>query len=295
MNRQLNTISISCNLLYEAMAYKKFAKAMAMSVLIKNKVTSSTVVGYTKKELCNITDCDFRTVKKHLKILREYGMVREEKIKKRKDITFLSLKDKKAEKNISMENLGINTLEDAENHVYMLCFKMIIERKRWVKRQLFLSHNFKQSETGKEARRMCRKYGLNRHENDQYIDYGISIATISKMLGIGREKTQKIVNMADKNRVVIKKKRIVKTTPEHYNQMCKYVTEEVGHGNTFVSRRCNVFKVYANIYYVPLPEKAEADTTMEKTWTDLPKNNTEKAQIGGENPQNGRENRVKTA
>lgn len=83
MNRQLNTISISCNLLYEAMAYKKFAKAMAMSVLIKNKVTSSTVVGYTKKELYNITDCDFRTVKKHLKILREYGMVREEKIKKK--------------------------------------------------------------------------------------------------------------------------------------------------------------------------------------------------------------------
>lgn len=277
------------------MAYKKFAKAMAMSLLIKNKVTSSTVVGYTKKELCNITKCDYRTVKKHLKILWEYGMVREDKIKKRKDITFLSLKDKKAEKNISMENLGINTLEDAENHVYMLCFKMIIERKRWVKRQLFLSHNFKQSETGKEARRMCRKYGLNRHENDQYIDYGISITTISKMLGIGREKAQRIVNMADKNRVVIKKKRIVKTTPEHYNQMCKYVTEEIGHGNTFVSRKCNVFKVYANIYYVPLPEKAEADTTMEKTWTDLPKNNTETAQIGGENPQNGRENRVKTA
>ena len=107
MNRQLNTISISCNLLYEAMAYKKFAKAMAMSVLIKNKVTSSTVVGYTKKELCDITDCDFRTVKKHLKILREYGMVREDKIKKRKDITFLSLKDKKAEKNTSFANISV--------------------------------------------------------------------------------------------------------------------------------------------------------------------------------------------
>jgi hypothetical protein len=34
---------------------------------------------------------------------------------------------------------------------------------------------------------------------------------------------------------------------------------------------------------------------MEKTWTDLHKNRTETAQIGGENPQNGRENRVKTA
>lgn len=295
MKNQLQTISISCNLLNEAMAYNKFANAMAMSLLIKNKVTSSTVVGYTMKELCNITGCDYRPLRKHFKILQEYGMVREDKVKKRKDITFLSLKDKKAEKNISMENLGINTLEDAKKHVYLLCFKMIIERKRWVKRQLFLSHNFKQAETGKEAKRMCRKYGLNRYENDQYIDYGISVATLSKMLGICRERTQEIINMADKNRIVIKKKRIEKITPEYYDQTRKYITEDFKHKNSFVSKTCNVYKVYANIYYIPQPQKAETDTTIEKTWTDLPKNSTETAQIGGENPQNGRENRVKSA
>lgn len=243
-------IRIDIKHIVEITANKKFAKALAMAVLVKKKVRSSAIIGFTIKKLCEITNCDYRTVVKYLATLREYNLVREYNINGRTDLIFTSIRSKHSANNIYIEDFGINTLLDADYHLYMLCFKNLIWKKTWVRRQLFILHNHYKKETGKKVRHICRKYGLNRYENDEYKDFGLSLKAIAKLLGIGKEKAIKVINMSIQHGIIIKWKKFEKEHIEGIYKIYKYMDKEDKKRFTFVTKDDYIVKIHANRYYL---------------------------------------------
>ena len=190
---------------------RDWAGALALSLLMKSLVPSSTVKAWNPYQLYKLTcidgkgGVDPKTVEKYLDILREENLIIEQNGKNgKKSLTFKSLKSGVEKNNIEMTYFGYKTLKEAKYYLYSLLFMEEIHHKMYVKEMLYLSHNGFDINKTKQAKRMCRKHGWNRHKDDKFEDWGISFKTIAKKLGVSEQTAQYVVNFAVKNKLVNK-------------------------------------------------------------------------------------------
>ncbi len=235
---------------------KDLATALAFSLLIKSLVPSSTVKEWNPYKLYKLTcidnknGVDSKSAKKYLAKLREENLINEQNGKNgKKSLTFKSLKSGVEKNNIEMTYFGYKTLKETEFYLYSLLFMERIHHKMWAKQMLFLCHNGFNKEKIKQARRNCRKYGLNRHKNDKFEDWGIGFKKIAKNLGVSEQKAQAVVAFAVKNKLVYKFKQEKKEYRLGSYQADKYLLSQEK-DYTYVTKDDYVHIIGANIYRI---------------------------------------------
>lgn len=225
-------------------------KAIAFSLYIKSRVVSSSVPYWSVNKLHDISGVSPTTVKKRLRILKEYGVISFTG-KNKHCLVFSSLQSHTAHRNITISDINFvldeKSLKNqkAQNVKFIddiLATLLIVEiqnRKDYAKQMIQQSKQPKDLAELKEAKKACNRFGYSA----EFIDNGISYKRMAKKIGCGIQKAFDIIRFATGNGILNK----IKNVQKFYFHGIKFINNELRKIYTYTKGNI-AYKVGANRY-----------------------------------------------
>lgn len=216
---------------------KGLLKAIAMLLLIRKRLGSSTIKNYSVNKLVSITGSHAYTIKKRMSVLLQYGLVQV----KGQTLILRSVVSKHTRRNVKLgeRKIEYSSLKKVEHSLQAILIVIIQSRKDFAKRTIRnahgASHDYK---VVKAARSTSRKFGYG----NEYVEKGLSYRTIAKKLGVCIKSAVKIVNFAEK-------RAILKKTTHSISTYIKSVCYRKIYGFTFTTHNYG-YNILANTYTV---------------------------------------------
>lgn len=227
-------------------------KALALAIYVKMNTVSSTVNRCTVNKLHELTSLHSSTIKKRMKTLLDMELIM---CDQNNNVTFLSLQSSSNRRNVIFDFTKFKSVSELEYALYSLLLKDILSKKEYVKKEIDEIKNLKkptsESESKrnkkriKDLRRLLSKYKrptIKSITDEEYKEYGISYDTLSRKLGICRQKTVEIVNFALKHGLITKEKRVEQVYIKNANLLHRLPK------GCFCTKN-NFYRVFANVYH----------------------------------------------
>lgn len=229
---------IKVNILLKMYRHRDFLKAVALAIYIKRHTTSSTVKNWTVNKLHEITKLSATTIKKRLPILLNCGLV-ERQGKNKQHLCFGKMKSSCDRNNIDISAIKADTVKDIENSLLALLVVLIQRQKDYVRLQLQCALDGKTWASVKEARRKRKVYGWR----SRFVENGLSYARIARKLGVSIKKAFDTVAFGVRCGFFAKISHFIGIVVKGARNL-----SEVPQGFTFISKKGNLWRVYANTY-----------------------------------------------
>lgn len=237
------------------------ARALALSLWVKNRFMSSTINNFSYNKLHLLTGLHINTIKKRISTLKSLGLVRFEHghlvfsplTSKSKFLSYdfkelqgmaVSPTEKEImKKNKDTEKITTLLVRDFEKYLYSLQVVVIQRRKDFVK-QTFESLKYPDTlEEYRKAKRICKRYGYH----GEYKEFGLSYKRIAKELDVSIQKAFDVVRFAVMNGILAK----IRNQKQEYIKNAKKVIGKYlnDYTHTFCTKD-NAYLILANVYIV---------------------------------------------
>lgn len=227
-------------------------KAIAFSLYIKSRVVSSSVPHWSINKLHEISGISSTTVKKRLRILKQYGAISFTG-KNHHCLVFSSLQSHTAHRNITISDIDFvldkksHKNQKAQNVKFIddiLTTLLIVEiqnRKNYARQMIQQSKQPKDLTELKEAKKACNRFGYSA----EFVDNGISYKRMAEKIGCCLQKAFNIINCATKNKILNK----IKNVQKFYFHGAKFINEELKRIYTYIKGNI-AYRVGANRYQI---------------------------------------------
>lgn len=159
---------------------KEIAKAVSLSLFVKNRYKSSTINNFTYGKLSNLTGLSVTALRKRVSTLKALGYV--QFIGSNSEhLLFCSLSSKTKHRNIDISYFKFDNIRDCDRSVFA-SFLVEIQRKKDFAKQM-IQRATVSGRTVKEikaAKRSCKRYGYD----SEYREFGISMKRIARDMGV---------------------------------------------------------------------------------------------------------------
>lgn len=236
----------------------QLARALALAIYIKLNVTSSSIKECTTNKIHSLTGLHANTIKKRLMTLKEFGLI---ETTENNTTTFKTLKSSNDRLNVLFDFTKFNTVSELEYALYAIILIEKIRNKEYIKKELERLKKLPKPKDSKESTKVKKEYKkfkkiFYKHKmpsekpitDEKYDEYGISLSTITKLLGVAREKAHKIVKFAIRHNLITKKKRVEQIFIYGIGRASKFWDEK--HKNYTFCTKNNAYKVHANVYHL---------------------------------------------
>lgn len=176
-------------------------KAIAMSLLVRERTNTNIVKNFTYNKLAVITGMHPNTIKKRLQTLKDYGLVS----LSGKNLVFRSIVSRHKQRNVRLAKIAYGKVKDIERSLQAILVAIIQIRKDFAKRTILTAHNGRNPKQVKRAQKLSRRYKWGY----DYVERGLGYKKIAKTLNCCKATATKIVNFAI-GRSILKKQ-------THYN------------------------------------------------------------------------------
>lgn len=219
---------------------KEIAKAVSLSLFVKNRYKSSTINNFTYKKLSDITGLSVTALRKRVSTLKALGYVQFIG-SNREHLLFCSLSSKTKHRNIDISYFKFDNIRDLDRSVFASFLIEIQRRKDFARHMIQTVADGKTIREIKSAKRSCRRYGYG----EEYHEYGISLRRIAKDMGLCIKTSLKVIKWAIRQNFI---------TKEH-NQSQRYV-KGIGKTVSFLGgdydftfcTKDNEYYIFANTY-----------------------------------------------
>lgn len=147
--------------------------------------------------------------------LKEFGLI---ETTENNTTTFKTLKSSNDRLNVLFDFTKFNTVSELEYALYAIILIEKIRNKEYIKKELERLKKLPKPKDSKESTKVKKEYKkfkkiFYKHKmpsgkpitDEKYDEYGISLSTITKLLGVAREKAHKIVEFAIRHNLITKK------------------------------------------------------------------------------------------
>ena len=224
---------IKLSIFYQMYRNQSFLKAIAMAIYVKSNVKTSSLPKYKTYHLQQLTGLSAITIKKRLRILKEYGLV-ELQGKNQDVLVFKKLANDCKKRNFGLAGIIFNSVKDIEKSLNAMLIVGIQSRKDFAKRAIRTYHNGKTIAEIKEGKAASKRYCYA----ETYTEKGLSYNGIAKRLGVSLATAVKAVKYA------IKKKFLIKT--RHIEQVFVRKIGQFAQNATLFFKNC--FSMENNLY-----------------------------------------------
>lgn len=237
-------------LLHQMYRNVRLKKAVAFSLFVKARVTSSTVNNWSVNKLHVLTGVSASAIRQRLSVLRELGLI-EEIGKDRKHLVFKSLKSHTSHRNAIVPDIDFTENTNLKKNVYaqkikqledVLSTMLVIEiqnQKNYAKQMIQQSKHPKNLTELKDAKKACKHFGYG----EKFSENGISYKYIADKLGVSLQKAFEVVNFAVKKQILCKYRNIEK----RFLSNIDYIKDMILNNYTYIKKSI-IYKVYANTY-----------------------------------------------
>lgn len=218
---------------------KEVAKAIALSIFVKDKIVSSSINDFSYNKLRKITGLSISTLKKRIAILKDMNLVFLHGTHNQ-NLCFASL-CKSHHRNIDISYFRYDNIEELEKCIFASFLIEIQRKKDFVKHTIHIAtdgHNLKDI---KSAKRCCRKYGYGR----EYREYGISLRKIAREMGVCIKTAMRVISWAIDQKFINKINRQEQVYRKGIGAIYKYICDDVSF--TFCTKD-NEYYILANTY-----------------------------------------------
>lgn len=218
-------------------------KALALAILLKNRVSSSTIEHYSINQVAKIAGIAKDTAKKLVTIMLEEDFIHFEGNKENKILVVNCLSSSSKNNNINIDCFEFTTYKYILNSLQAFMFLWIVVKKKYVKHTLHSRHFPKNKTEFKAALKKVKNLFQNRSIesiNAEYLENGLSYKRIAEVIGCSEKTAQKIEKYAEEKKWVYKIKRVEKIFSPKINF-------RVSDCFTFSSKNF-LFIVHANAY-----------------------------------------------
>lgn len=223
---------------------KMLVKAMAFSILVKQRTTSSTIKNCTNNKLHNLTGLHANTIKQYMLKLAEFNLITEQP---NGTVVFKTLSHHSQSGNMPPLDFDkFSNVTDITYALYLVLLMEEIKNKEYVKNLIRIANNPSKGENFKAARKKCRE----KHYPNQYTENGISYEGYSKRIGVCKETAQTIIQFGIEHRIIEKHCRQIQVPIWGLSKKVPNIDAfKETFGITFCTKH-NAYKVLANTYTI---------------------------------------------